>query len=108
MSQPEPPPLNKGQNVPSQLIKWLKQESFFRRQTRAKAIKLIEERDAFGFKKYSQHLMTEDGRNSIEDARQELGDLLQYLFKAHLNGEDNEPVRSLLPVLYRLCHISKL
>ena len=39
-------------------------------------IVLVEERNAFGVAKYGQPLMTQDGRNGIEDARQELCDLV--------------------------------
>jgi phosphate uptake regulator len=31
--------------------------------------------------------MSEDGRNGVEDARQEAGDLLQYAFKVYLTGD---------------------
>jgi len=109
MSKPEPPPACEGDPVTIKLIDWINQNqipsktkpSFGRKQASA-AIKLIEERDEYGFKKYGQHLMTKDGRNTIEDARQEFGDLLQYIYKAKLNGEDIEPIRELFPVLKKL------
>ena len=44
-------------------------------------IELVKQRDAFGRAKYGQPLMTNDGRNGLEDARQEMGDLLQYICK---------------------------
>jgi hypothetical protein len=49
---------------------------------------LVEERNAFGVAKYGQPLMTRDGRNGIEDARQELGDLLQYVCKCAMTNEE--------------------
>lgn len=103
MSQPEPAPLNKGKSVPDELIKWLHSQT-----NSAEAIQLIRERDEFGRKKYGQPLMTEDGRNSVEDARQELGDLLQYVYKAKMNGEDLTPIREILPHLANLLNISSL
>jgi hypothetical protein len=54
----------------------------------AKLYTLICARDAFGYAKYKQHLMTGDGRKGLEDAREEMGDLLQYLFKEYLCGTD--------------------
>ncbi len=46
--------------------------------------------------------MSADGRNSIEDARQEFGDLLLYTFKAKMNNEDVEVIKRLLPLLTTL------
>ena len=43
--------------------------------------------------------MTGDGRDTQEDALQEFGDLLQYIHKAKMNGEDMEKLKKLLPVL---------
>lgn len=82
-SIPEPSPVNEGKNVPDHLIKWLENTKHSK-----VCIKLIKERDLFGFQKYGQHLMTNDGRSDIEDLRQELGDALQYAMKAKLNGLD--------------------
>jgi hypothetical protein len=47
-------------------------------------IGMIEERDAFGRKKYGQSLHTFDGRSPHLDALQELVDLFQYLHKAEM------------------------
>ncbi len=46
--------------------------------------------------------MTKDGRNTLEDARQELGDLLQYCFKAKMNGENIQEITNLMPILCEL------
>ena len=104
-SVPEPPPLNHGKSVTSALLEWMET-----RPSRSydgidweSGKKLIKERREFGLQKYGQELMTKDGRNTIEDARQELGDLLQYLFKAKMCGEDITPVTKLLPILNELC-----
>lgn len=47
---------------------------------------MVETRTAFGMKKYGQMLMTEDGRDTGRDAVEEMGDLLQYAYKAKMNG----------------------
>lgn len=100
-SVPEPDPINKGKPVPTELIKWIK-ENIDSPEQRQAAISLINARDQFGRQKYGQPLMTEDGRDTIEDSKQELGDLIQYIMKAKLNGEDLTPIRRLLPVLIKL------
>lgn len=65
-------------------------------------INLVTQRDAFGRQKYGQPLMSRDGRDSVEDAMQDMGDLLQYLYKSKLNGEDISRVRSIIPILLDL------
>lgn len=65
-------------------------------------INLVSTRDAFGRKKYGQCLMSQDGRDSVEDAMHKMGDLLQHLYKAKLNGSDISRIRSIVPVLLRL------
>lgn len=79
MSVPEPAPLNEGLDVSEELM------SILRALKKDATLKLVEERRAFGIEKYGQSLMSGDGRNEIEDARQEMGDLLQYVFKITLN-----------------------
>lgn len=106
-SKPEPPPKNEGDEVTPMLINWLRRTSI--RTDRfdcgrglilgapiEPVIALLQARAAFGLAKYGQPLRTRDGRDSVEDARQEAGDLLQYLFKARVNGEN---IESLAPVL---------
>lgn len=85
-SVPEPAPINKGVEVTPLLLNWLNQNG-----ASESTLSLIHARHQYGLKKYGQGLMTEDGRNTFEDARQEAGDLLQYLFKAHLRGERPTP-----------------
>jgi len=90
ISNPEPPPKNEGINIPSVLITWLK----FRSGSED-AVKLIESRDRYGLEKYGQHLMSKDGRNDIIDAKQELGDLMQYVMKAKINKKNLSEIRKL-------------
>lgn len=99
VSIPEPPPIPNGEVVPDVLINYLvlfqkehlplvpteARDPFL--ESMADLISLIHQRDAFGRAKYGQPLMTQDGRNGIEDAKQELGDLLQYIMKCKLAGE---------------------
>jgi hypothetical protein len=92
-SRPEPPPVPGGLPVTPALLAWL------RARGALEAADLVLERDAYGRAKYGQPLTTEDGRCTVEDLRQELGDALQYAAKAALRAED---VRMLLPIVEAL------
>lgn len=99
-SMPEPPPKDKGEAVTPKLIRWLVEHvdgrdddwDFY------DAIQLVRQRHAYGLAKYGQPLKTGDGRDTIEDARQEAGDLLQYLWKGRMQGLDLSQFRGLLRV----------
>ena len=95
-SKPEPPPKKSGIEVTPLLIEWMKEK-----EVSNTAIELIKSRREYGLAKYGQGLMTEDGRNTSEDAIQELGDLLQYLYKAKLQGHKLDT--SLFTELIDLC-----
>jgi len=102
-SVPEPPPQPHGEAVTPVLLKWLdscsdKDHCCYSDACDCMSV-LVKRRDAFGRAKYGQPLMTKDGRDSVEDAMQELGDLAQYMFKARLNGENLDQVVKLLPLL---------
>lgn len=101
ISVPEPLPKNKGIYVTKSLIEWIKNNNFDQKISKD-TIQLLQERDNFGFEKYGQHLRSDDGRNTIEDARQEIGDLLQYVYKAKLNNENLDKIRSTFYVLLEL------
>lgn len=62
-------------------------------------IDLVEERRKFGIKKYGQSLRSKDGRDDVVEAMQEAADLLQYSYKAALNGRAEELSTVLLPLL---------
>ena len=94
-SKPAPSPKRLGEVIPKSRIIFF-QNSKIEESIKTKLIELIMERDAFGREKYGQPLMSMDGRDTIEDARQEIGDLLQYTHKAIVNGEDLEPIRELV------------
>lgn len=102
-SIPEPPPKPHGVVVPDALIKYLKENHS---QEGTSLIGLVQERNAFGMAKYGQPLMSQDGRNGVEDARQEAGDLLQYIYKVHLTG-DKEGVEKLVKLLQSILSVSK-
>lgn len=88
--EPQPPPVPKGEAVPPVFQAWAARNGF------PEAEELSRDRATFGEAKYGQPLMTEDGRDSIEDAKDELGDFCHYLQKAIMNGED---IRKLAPIL---------
>jgi len=97
-SKPEPDPVFSGEPVPDKLISFL-QSSNIDGNVLVSAVKLIRARDAFGRDKYGQPLMSKDGRDDIEDAMQELGDLMQYAFKARMNGRSLDKLRELTVAL---------
>ena len=101
---PEPPPVNVGREVTPALLNWLQNLPLRMNDDWGvdTARDLIKSRAAFGLQKYGQPLRTEDGRNVIHDARQELGDLLQYVMSAHMQSLDLGPIRRLLPILEAL------
>ncbi len=81
-SVPEPPPIRGGDLVTPPLLKWLEDRGM------TEAADLVRARDAFGRAKYGQGLTTADGRDHVEDAAQEIGDFLQYLYSAQMQGLD--------------------
>lgn len=85
-SVPEPPPQPRGVVIPDALCTHIQLQQPYAWQA---LLQLVLERDAFGRKKYGQPLMSEDGRNGLEDARQELGDLLQYTYKMYVAGDSD-------------------
>lgn len=95
-SRPEPPPVPRGEPVSKWLIALLSMDGF------DATADVVRARDAFGREKYGQPLMTEDGRDGVEDALQELGDAAQYIFKAAATGQDVEPLREHVRALVAL------
>ena len=86
-SQPEPHPTGNGDLVTPPLLERL--------SAHPELTALVLERDAFGRSKYGTGLRTHNGRNPLEDGRQEIGDLLQYLQQATMEGKDIDPLLSL-------------
>jgi hypothetical protein len=103
-SKPEPSPKNIGEEVTPSLINWINNISDDKISNiiKTNVIQLIVARDTFGLKKYGQRLKTKDGRDSQEDAMQELGDLMQYIYKAKMNGESIEKIKEISSLLIKL------
>jgi len=95
-SEPEPEPKAEGERVGSPLMQWLADRDH------DDAFYLVEERIGYGQQKYGQHLHTDDGRDGLEDLRQELGDALLYAQKCRMNGRDLSEIRELVSVLAEL------
>ena len=93
--------MKEGEEVTPLLISWLKRNTLNTAE-RQEVIELIHQRDEYGIQKYGQRLMTGDGRDTLEDARQEFGDLIQYIFKAKLNGESTKQLAGWLKYLHML------
>lgn len=79
-SVPEPPPKVGGEPITPSLLKFLRSRGL------DGAAALVEERDAFGREKYGTPLCRGNGRNAVEDLRQEIGDALQYAWLVNLEG----------------------
>ena len=63
------------------------------------AAALVEFRSDFGLSKYGQRLLTFDGRDPVQDALEEFGDLLQYAWKARMEEKDLFRLKKLIPIL---------
>ena len=90
-STPEPPPELSEESQP--VFPFILEELRNAKRSAADAnwlADLLEERRNFGLKKYGQELHTHNGRDAIEDARQELGDLVVYLTQASMEGRSKE------------------
>lgn len=94
-------PINRGVPVTENLIKWLKDNDIDEDIT----LDLLIKRDAFGRAKYGQPLMSLDGRDSVQDAEEEIGDLLQYTFKAIMNKQDVSRIKTHVRVLCEMLDI---
>ena len=79
-SHPEPHPTGNGDLVTPPLLEALADYP--------ELAVLVSARYAFGRSKYGTGLRTHNGRDPLEDARQELGGLLQYLWQAKMEGRD--------------------
>ena len=89
----QPDPVNKGRNVPEAFQKWASANGH------EEACELSKIRDSFGQSKYGQPLMSEDGRDTIQDVIEEIGDMLHYLYKAKMNGENIDKIRPYIPTI---------
>lgn len=85
----QPNPVKRGVVVPETLINVIRSNVTLSDVYKTYLIELIRERDQLGRSKYGQSLMSEDGRSGVQDALEELGDLLQYAMKCKLNGSED-------------------
>lgn len=99
-ARPEPLPRPHGVEVTPRLIQWLGRQPIDARE-RERIVADILARDAYGRRKYGQPLMSEDGRDHANDARQEILDCLQYLMAASIQGQDTA---ELVPLLRLALH----
>jgi len=93
-------PQNKGKQVYEVTLDYLDE---LKNQTFVKETKeLLYQRYKFGISKYGQPLMSEDGREEVQDCVEELADAIQYLSKAKYNKRDLTIIKELNNVLTRL------
>lgn len=89
---PEPAPNPGGRPVAPALIRWLNEYQRTRRMLGReyeyidKIIEKVNARTAYGILTYGQPLMTDSGRNVIEDLEQEIIDAMQYIMQARMEG----------------------
>lgn len=102
ISKPEPAPAPKGLEVYDQLCRWINHFYSDKSQEVLDFAELIQARHNYGKQKYNQPLMTGDGRDDLEDARQELGDLAMYVTKARMNHRDVDELKGFLGVVENL------
>ena len=100
-SRPEPAPENAGEPVTPALVAWIQAQGLDE-GTKRSVIAGVEERSAFGAEKYGQVLMSRDGRDSVNDAAQELIDALQYIQAARMKGQNLDAVKPLVALLTQL------
>lgn len=88
-SKPEPPPIKTKKSRPfiQNYVEYLRSSQ---NPVSVQLAELVEERRAFGVEKYKTELHTFNGRDCIEDARQEFGDLVVYLWQGQEEGREEE------------------
>lgn len=95
-SIPEPAPVAGGEPVTPRVLAWLATQAVnVGEDAVSSAVALVLARDAYGRAKYGQGLCMGDGRDTVEDLRQELGDALQYGIKARAEGVEGERLEEL-------------
>ena len=102
ISKPEPAPAANGLEVYDQLCRWIDHFYPDKNQEVLDFAELIQARHNYGKQKYNQPLMTGDGRDDLEDARQELGDLAMYATKALMNHRDVDELKGFLKIVESL------
>lgn len=95
-SVPEPPPKGGEIEVTPKIIEWIQCMDILDEHIKRDLITLIKERSKYGFDKYNTKLRTNNGRNQYEDARQEFGDFIHYVFACILEERDDSKIGELL------------
>jgi hypothetical protein len=96
MSIPQPNPVKGKQAVGTVLLSRLEQLGC------QEAADLVRARMQFGLQKYGTELMTENGRDAIEDCMQEIGDLLMYYQQAVMEDKDLTQIKAMLNAVNKL------
>lgn len=95
-SVPEPPPHEGKELVTPKLIHFLENKCNFSDKTRKFLVNLVKERDEYGKGKYKGGLKTFNGRRMEKDAKQEIGDFLQYMYACIMEENTSEEIDKLL------------
>lgn len=92
-SRTQPAPRQGGEDVAPRLLEWINGPlSEMRGGADLHLWSLIVQRTALGYLRYGTVLQTHNGRDPVEDGRQELGDALKYIEQAIMQGEDLTPL----------------
>lgn len=91
-SVPEPPP-QKGEKYVFPILEGMLINSHIAGSR--DFLTLVRQRRQYGINKYKTELMTFNGRNAIEDAKQEIGDCAAYIIQAKLEGRSDEEINKL-------------
>lgn len=97
----QPSPTEGDKCVPEQLLAWLEENAQVGpfEHCFEQAIELVKKRDELGQERYGTRLYTNNGRDVLQDAREEMADLMMYLAQAGLEGADLSELRQ----LYYVC-----
>jgi len=102
--RPEPPPpVHEGEDVTPRLMDWI--DTIVERidpDLAQTTWDLVARRAVYGWRKYGTTFRTGNGRDVLHDTEQEIGDPLQYIFSARMQGIDVDAIRRFLPVLEKL------
>lgn len=98
---PEPMPKCEGVEVTPHLLTWIESQAISP-DKKQEIVRDILARHEYGLRKYGQPLMSEDGRDHINDARQEALDFLQYSQAAKLQGVSLAPLLPLMRLIVRM------
>lgn len=96
----QPKPVNKGIVIFNLIQSYLDQvedKSF-----NSEVLEQLFQRYTFGLQKYGQPLKSDDGRDSVRDANEELLDCIQYLIKCKYNKCDINPIKKTLYILNQI------